>query len=193
MNATTLGLSPTAEIILLVVLAAVVILGAALIYRRQQSRRLKSRFGSEYDRTVGAEGGVTRAEAELAARAKRVAAYNIRPLPTADRDHYLDSWRWLQSTFVDSPKEAVTKADGLVGEVMTARGYPVDDFERGAEDLSVDHPKVVENYRAAHDIAVRLQRGETGTEDLRQAMIHYRALFEDLVGVSENERATAAA
>ncbi len=94
---------------------------------------------------------------------------------------------------MDSPKEAVTKADDLVGEVMTARGYPVDDFETGAADLSVDHPKVVENYRAAHDIAVRLQRGEAGTEDLRQAMIHYRALFEELVGVTDASPVTAVA
>ena len=193
MTPTPLGLSPTAEIILAIVLAAIVILGAALVWRQQQSRKLKARFGSEYDRTVGAEGGVARAEADLAARAKRVASYNIRPLPAADRDHYLESWRWLQSRFVDDPKDAVTRADDLVGQVMTARGYPVDDFEKGSADLSVDHPAVVENYRAAHDIAVRLQRGDAGTEELRQAMIHYRALFEELVGVSGEEKSNIAA
>jgi hypothetical protein len=193
MNASILGLSPTSTIILIVVAAAVVILAVTLLYRRRQSQNLKARFGAEYDRTVGDKGGVSRAEAELAERTKRVAAYNIRPLPVADREHYLDSWRWVQTNFVDSPKDAVTKADGIVGEVMTARGYPVDDFERGSADLSVDHPKVVENYRAAHDIAVRLQRGEASTEDLRQAMIHYRALFEDLVGVTDAAPTTAAA
>ena len=122
-----------------------------------------------------------KAEAELARRAERVKALHIRPLEPAQRARFADAWRADQARFVDDPTQAVAEADRLVGELMQARGYPVGDFEQRAADVSVDHPHVVENYRTAHDIAVRQARGEADTEALRKAMVHYRALFDDLL------------
>ena len=164
---------------LLVLLLAIV----ALVFwsRSRTSANLKDRFGPEYERTVHEVGDPRKAEALLATREKRVSSYTIKPLPGDMRGHFIDTWRQVQAQFVDDPKYAVTRADDLLGEVMRARGYPMTDFDQRAEDLSVDHPEVVQNYRTAHDIAVRHSRGEAGTEDLRTAMIHYRTLFDDLV------------
>lgn len=168
---------------LLIIILVVAVLGIAglLIYNRRRSQHLQSKFGEEYQRQVEELGSQRKAEADLAAREKRVEKLSIRPLGPADRDRFARQWAEVQAKFVDDPRRAVDLADGLVGEVMSERGYPVEDFDQRAGDISVDHPHVVQNYRAGHDIAVRHRKGEAGTEDLRQAMIHYRALFEELV------------
>jgi hypothetical protein len=169
-------------LILLLVIAAVVI--AALIFlaaRKRRSQKLRQRFGPEYDRVVQQEGDVHKGERVLEFRQKHREKLKIRPLSPSDRDSFSDRWREVQGRFVDDPKGAVTLADSLITDVMQVRGYPIADFEQRASDLSVDHPIVVENYRAAHAIALRHSRGEASTEDLRKAMVHYRALFEELV------------
>ena len=171
----------TAIIAALIIIAVVVLTAALMMTRRRRSEHIKSRFGSEYARVSDEVGGAKKAEAVLAAREKRVAAYTIKPLPAEMRNHFIDTWQNVQAQFVDDPKYAVTRADDLLGEVMRARGYPVHDFDQRTEDLSVDHSEVVQNYRSAHDIALRHSRGEASTEDLRTAMIHFRALFDDLV------------
>ena len=165
------------------VLIAVVLIGAIvwITMSRLRSRRLRERFGSEYDRTIRSEGNTRKAEATLEARAKRVAKLQIRPLASADAERFDGSWRAVQGRFVDDPRGAVTEADRLVGELMAARGYPVGDFEQRVADISVDHPDVVMNYRAAREIAQQHAQGKATTEDLRQAMVHYRALFRDLL------------
>lgn len=170
-----------------VLVAIAVIVIAAVVWfdlRRRHSDALRARFGPEYNRTVANSGSLTQAEASLEARARRVEALHIRPLTPEDRTRYAAEWRRVQERFVDDPSGAVTEADRLVGEVMHARGYPVGDFERRVEDISVDHAGVVMNYRAARDIAEAHARGEASTEDLRQAMVHYRALFDDLLETS---------
>jgi len=148
---------------------------------RRRSEQLRSRFGPEYDRTVHEAGDVRKAEASLQARAKRVERLQIRPLTPEEASRFSAAWQQVQAQFVDDPKGAITEADRLVGEVMTARGYPVADFDQRVEDISVDHPDVVMNYRAARDIALEHERGHASTEDLRQAMVHYRSLFRDLL------------
>jgi hypothetical protein len=175
-------LSPT-EIRLVAAAVVLVLLVAAMVMwtGRRRSAGLKARFGPEYARTVDAVGNERKAEALLHARERRVASYTLKMLPPELRDHFIESWKKVQAQFVDDPRYAVTRADDLLGEVMSARGYPVKDFEQQASDLSVDHAEIVQNYRAAHDIAVRHGRGEAGTEEMRMAMIHYRALFDDLV------------
>jgi hypothetical protein len=159
----------------------VVIVVALLLWRMQKSKGLKNRFGPEYARTLEEAGGKRQAESQLHKLEKRVEKYSIQPLSAAEAARFAVAWTAVQSDFVDNPKAAVAHADTLVGEVMAARGYPVTEFEQRSADLSVDHPVVVQNYRAAHDIALRHERGDAGTEDLRQAMIHYRTLFDDLV------------
>lgn len=168
--------------VLLVVIVAVLlaVIGWLLIDRRR-SDRLRTRFGPEYERTVDATGSRKAAEAELEARQRRVEALRIRPLPAGDRDRYAADWRRLQARFVDDPAGTITEADELIGEVMEGRGYPVDDFEQRVADVSVDHPAVVEHYRAAHAIAAGPQAATSDTEQLRQALVHYRALFDDLL------------
>jgi len=164
------------------IIAALVVAG--VIYHQQQSRRrhyLRERFGPEYDRLVAATGSSRTAERELEARAQRAAAFHIRALSSEERAGFSTRWQQVQAEFVDNPKASLSHADDLLGEVMGARGYPVQDFEQRAADLSVDHPVVVQHYHAAHGIALRHRKGETTTEDLRQAMIHYRALFQELV------------
>ncbi len=169
-------------ILVLVALAVVVILVVGLLLgRKNRSKRLQSKFGPEYDQAVTDTGAKRTAEAELADRAKRVKSFDIRPLPPGGAESFTNSWTTTQARFVDDPKGAIAEADNLLGHLMTARGYPVSDFEQRAADLSVDHGELVHNYRAAHDVAVRHGRGEGNTEELRQAMIHYRALFEDLI------------
>jgi hypothetical protein len=173
-----------------VVLAVVVVLALimmAVIYARDRARmrtQLRERFGPEYNRAVEAEGSARRAEAQLADRARRVEKFRIRDLAPSERDRFTNQWNALQLRFVDSPRAAVAEADDLIQTVMHTRGYPVSDFEQRAADISVDHPIVVENYRAANGIANRLRSGSAATEDLRTTMIHYRALFEELVSGS---------
>ena len=168
-------------IILVLTLLVVGVVGILFFKRKQTSDGLRNRFGPEYAKTIEASGTKREAEAELLGRAKRVDAFQLKPLSPVEREHFTQSWQTVQADFVDNPRTAVERADILLGEVMEKRGYAVTDFEQRSADLSVDHPVVVQNYRAAHEIAVRHGRGEAGTEDLRQAMIYYRALFDDLV------------
>jgi|SRR5579859_2443323 len=166
------------------VIITVVIVGMAICWmliRRRRSEHLRKRFGPEYDRVAQEHGNQRRAEAVLETREKRVERLHIHPLTPKDRDHFAQAWQADQARFVDDPKGAVTEADRLVAEVMKARGYPVADFDQRVADVSVDHPHVIENYLAAAEIAERHRRGEATTEDLRQAMVYYRKLFEDLL------------
>jgi hypothetical protein len=151
--------------------------------RRTTTAKLRQRFGPEYEKTVREQGSERRAETHLADREKRVEKLKIRDLEPAERERFSDQWQTLQARFVDDPKGAVTEADALVSRLMQARGYPVADFTQRAADISVDHSHVVANYRSAHDIALRLGKGEASTEDLRTATIHYRSLFEELVQI----------
>jgi hypothetical protein len=170
----------------LMVLAAVgILLVAALVWlyvarRKSTTAKLRKKFGPEYDRAVGIHGAGRKAELKLEDREKRVEKFKIRELDPVEREHYLKLWESVQSHFVDSPKGAVTEADDLVSALMKTRGYPVSDFDQRAADISVDHPRVMENYRSAHEIAVRVGKDEATTEDLRMAMIYYRSLFEEL-------------
>lgn len=169
-------------LIILVIAAAILLIGVAIWYgRKRRSDQLSYRFGPEYERTLEEAGDRRKAEAQLAEREKRVQALSIRPLEAAERDRYKSHWRKVQADFVDDPSGAIGQADRLLSDVMTARGYPVRDFDQAAEDLSVDHSLVVQHYRAAHEIALHHERGEADTEALRRAMIHYRELFEELV------------
>jgi hypothetical protein len=149
--------------------------------RRTTTAGLRDRFGPEYERAVQTHGSERRAEAKLADRETRVERLKIRDLDPTERERFMGQWQSVQSRFVDYPKGAVTEADELVSSLMQARGYPVTDFDQRAADVSVDHPLVVDHYRSAHEIALRLGRNQASTEDLRTAMIHYRSLFEDLV------------
>lgn len=169
------------NLLIILAIVALVAIGGWLLYNKRRSDHLRSQFGAEYDREVEEKGSRLKAESDLAAREKRVSKLTIRPLSPADQDRFLDRWTKVQATFVDDPERSVDYADALLAEVMSARGYPVSDFDQRAGDISVDHPNVVQNYRAGHDIAVRHSRGEASTDDLRQALIHYRALFEELV------------
>lgn len=175
-------MTTAAWIIVAIVVVAALVIGGIFWSRQRRSERLKDRFGREYERTVDATGDRSKAEADLAEREKRVEKLDIRPLTADERRDFGKRWDEVQARFVDDPPRAVAFADALLGDVMKARGYPVSDFDQRAGDISVDHPVVVEHYHKAHDIAVRHGRGEASTEDLRQAMIHYRALFDNLVG-----------
>lgn len=167
-----------AGVILLLVIAGAV---AAIAKRRRESKQLQERFGPEYDRALEQHGSRKEAEASLRERKDRRDRFETRLLEPEQQQRYADEWRNVQGRFVDQPQEAVRESDRLVKEVMRERGYPVDDFDQRAEDISVDHPHVVENYRSAGQIAQRNERGEASTEDLRQATVHYRALFEELL------------
>jgi hypothetical protein len=169
-----------------IVIAVVAILVAlALIWLVQRRRRvhLKRRFGPEYEAVMRQHEDPRAAERELEARERRVAKLDIRPLGRDEAARFTEAWRKTQIRFVDDPDGAFTEADRLVVEVMRVRGYPIGDFEQRAADISVDHPRVVVNYRAARAIADRHARGTASTEDLRQALVHYRELFADLLGV----------
>jgi hypothetical protein len=167
----------------LVVAVAIAIFLIARERKKAQSRHLQQRFGPEYNRVVNTVGDREKAEAELKAREKRVERLQLVVLPAAEASRFAQEWEVLQSRFVDNPTGVVGEADRLVRELMLKRGYPMGDFERRAADISVDHPGVVENYRAAQAIAARDLRGQASTEDLRKAVVHYRALFEDLLEV----------
>jgi hypothetical protein len=172
----------------LIVLAAVVvvIIAVAWLYvrkRRSTTADLRHEFGPEYERAVLAHGSERKAEAKLADREKRIEKLKIRDLDPTEHERFSKRWESVQSRFVDSPKGAVAEADDLVSLVMKARGYPVSDFDQRAADISVDHPRVVANYRSAHEIALRVGKDQATTEELRTAMIHYRSLFEELAQV----------
>ena len=167
------------------VVAAVALMIAAPIawvaIGRIQSERLKRRFATEYALAMTTAGSRSRAEAELASRTNRVERLEIHPLSTGDHERFADRWRSTQALFVDHPADAVSEAETLMEEVMRARGYPVGDFDRRAADRSVDHPRFMENYREARDLAAASQRGTAKIEDLRRATVHYTVLFEDLL------------
>jgi hypothetical protein len=171
----------------LIVLAAVVVLIIAVLAwlyvrkRRSTTADLRQKFGPEYDLAVLKHGSERKAQSKLEDREKRVEKLNIRDLDATEHERFSKRWEAVQSRFVDSPKGAVTEADDLVSFLMKTRGYPVSDFNQRAADISVDHPRVVENYRSAHEIALRVGKDEATTEDLRTAMIRYRSLFEELV------------
>jgi hypothetical protein len=176
----------TTEIALIIVFVVIVVavIATLLFLRKRRTERLRGKFGgAEYARAVKEDGSRRRAEAGLDKRTERVESFHVRPLVPGDRARFEDSWRRIQARFVDGPAVAVMEADQLLGDVMSTRGYPVSDFEQRAADISVDHPLVMENYRTAHEIALRQSKGkgQASTEDLRQAMIHYRTLFEELV------------
>ena len=174
----------------IVVIAAVVLLAVISAgFRTKRSRSLKERFGPEYDRVAADAPTKREAEAELKERERRRDEFELRELDPRQRDRYRTRWQEVQAEFVDDPASAVRNADDLIQEVMRERGYPVDDFETRAADLSVDHPHVVENYRAAHGIAVAHERGNAGTDELRKAVQHYRALFDELTSTSDREEA----
>ena len=174
----------SAAAVTILVLVALVVVGGVVWYFVSQRRRteaLQARYGPEYSRMVGETGDARRAEEELVKRKERVDHLDIRPLRADQREQFLTRWRSVQAMFVDDPGGAVARADALVAEVMATRGYPVSDFEQRAADISVHHAVVVDHYRAACDIAARQRHNEATTEDLRTAMVHYRALFEDLL------------
>jgi FtsZ-interacting cell division protein ZipA len=174
-------------IVIVAIIVIALVVAALLLTRQRRSQQLQQGFGPEYDRAVEERGGDRRAaEAELQERRQRREKFEVRELEPAARDRYAERWRAAQRRFVDEPGPAVGEADALVMEVMRDRGYPVaDEFEQRAADVSVDHPQVVEHYRAAHGISARATAGEATTEDLRQAMVHFRALFVDLLGEDE--------
>jgi len=185
MSTTTLAI-----IVVLAIIAVLAIAAAAFFFwQTRRTKHLQSRFGPEYQRAIAETGNRRAAEAQLHERETRVEKFDIRPLAPEERARFVASWRKVQADFVDNPAEAISRADELLGAVMSARGYPVTDFEQRSADLSVDYPTVVQNYRAGHDIALKRRRGEADTEALRQAMIHYRALFDELT--AEPARAKA--
>ena len=165
------------------VAAALSALSVWLVHRRKQSKRLQVRFGPEYGRTVEDLGSQSKAESELKTRERRVERLDIEPLTAPEAARFCGSWSALQGRFVDNPQNVVVQADQLVRELMLKRGYPMADFEHRAADISVDHPEVINHYRAAQAIAVRGERGQADTEELRQAVVHYRALFDELLEV----------
>jgi len=174
------------KLILLAVAVVLIIAMSAWLYlrkRRSTTAGLRHRFGPEYERAVREHGSERKAEAKLTDREKRIEKLNIRELNPMERERFSEQWKSVQSHFVDSPKGAVTEGDDLVSSLMKTRGYPISDFDQRADDISVDHPQVVENYRSAHEIAMRVGKDQATTEDLRTAMIHYRSLFEELAQV----------
>jgi hypothetical protein len=190
-----MNLSAVSTTQIIIAIALVVVAGIAiwLFVRKRRTERLRAKFGGpEYARAVNEGGGRRQAEAGLDKRADRVESLHIRPLGPEDRARFVESWRRVQARFVDSPGGAVTEADQLLGDVMSTRGYPVSDFEQRAADISVDYPLVLENYRSAHEIVLRRTRGQASTEELRQAMIHYRTLFDQLAAEPELARAKTA-
>jgi hypothetical protein len=177
-------MDPTLIAFAVAVILVVAVLAWLYVRRRRTTiAQLRQRFGPEYDQAVRDHGSERRAEAQLADREKRVESFRVRDLDPTQRERFSGQWHSLQSRFVDHPKGAVTEADELVSSLMQTRGYPVADFNQRAADISVDHPQVVADYRSAHEIALRLAKGEASTEDLRRAMIHYRSLFEELAQV----------
>ena len=178
-----MNLTNVNPVMLILIVCLVLAIGIAvwMYMQKKRTENLRSKFGPEYDKAIGEHRDRGRAESELEKREKRVAKFNIHPLKAEDRSRYSENWRREQSLFVDDPRAAVNHADTLVQDVMQRRGYPVGDFDQNATDLSVDHPRVVENYRIAHEIALRKYQGQENTEDLRKAMVSYRVLFEDLL------------
>lgn len=171
----------TTTVVLIIAAIVVVALVAWYLLRLERSKKLRSRFGPEYDHALHEYGNQTKAEDALLARQRRIAKIHIRPLNNQERDRFAMEWNRVQARFVDDPPGSIQEADGLLNEVMNVRGYPMTEFDDRAEDLSVDHPHVVRNYRSAHAIALRHDAGQASTEDLRQALVFYRDLFDELL------------
>jgi hypothetical protein len=171
-------------VLIAIIVAAIVVVALAFWLIQQQRRRteLKGRFGLEYDRTIKTAETRGEGEKQLVEREKRVEHFQLKTLEPQESQRFSDEWRSAQGHFVDDPSGAIKEADGLVQQVMSARGYPITNFEQQAADISVDHPEVVSNYRAAHTIAEKNQSDGSSTEDLRQAMVYYRSLFDELLG-----------
>jgi hypothetical protein len=172
-----------------IAIGAVVVLAAIVwqVTRQQRTRALRGQFGPEYERTVSSADSKREAESELAERRKRVESFEIRALSPEQQTRYSEDWQAVQAQFVDDPEGAVVRADALIQSVMTDRGYPMEDFEQRAADVSVDHPRVVENYRNGHRLFEKTRGGDGTTEDLRQAMQSYRKLFEELVEEDDSQ------
>ena len=177
MNAITIAIVAFFAIAIIVAVATSI----WLYMSKRRTKELRSKFGPEYRRMAVAEGDAAKAEQLLTEREKRVKKLDIKPLTDRQRNGFADEWEHTQAQFVDDPTAAVTRADLLVQEVMNVRGYPVADFDQRVADVSVDHPAVAQNYRLAHEIAVRHQQQDVSMEKLREAMLHYRALFADLL------------
>jgi hypothetical protein len=175
----------TTNLIVAAIVIALIAIGGWMYARRSRSERLEKRFGPEYQRAVEATGSRSKAEAELASRERRVQKLEIVPLAPAEAARFDRDWKALQGRFVDSPKGVLAEADRLVRDLMAARGYPMADFDRRAADISVHHPTVVDHYRAAQAIAERDRQGQADTEELRKAVVHYRALFHELLEVRQ--------
>ena len=173
--------------VFVLVLITLIVVGVAAAWYVQKRRHahLRARFGPEYERAVRETGNISKAESILAHREQRVDKLHVRPLTREEASRLTDAWRRVQSQFVDDPNGAFIEADRLITEVMTTRGYPMSDWNQRVADISVDYPLVCDRYRAGHDIAVRNERGQVSTEDLRRAMVEYRALFTELVGADE--------
>jgi hypothetical protein len=171
----------TATIVILVVAIALIAILAWMLIRKERTKKLRSRFGPEYDRTIEQYGTAAKAEQDLEKRQKRMQKVNIRPLTPDEKERFATRWQALQSRFVDDPSGTIRDADRLIVEIMTARGYPMVDFVGRAEDLSVDHPLVVSRYRTALEIAAKHEKGAANTEDLRRAVVCYRELYEELL------------
>lgn len=182
----------TAEIVIVVVVGAAVLIALALTFafmsRRRGRRQLQQQFGPEYDRTLAATGDPKQADAQLQERVKQRERLQLRPLSGIDRDAFAQEWRQIQSRFVDAPEESLGSADGLLNRVMRARGYPVDDFDRQADLVSVDHPQLVDNYRKAHTVRDAAHQGPVETEQQRHALLAYRSLFAELLDQPASER-----
>jgi hypothetical protein len=175
-------MSPT--IIIIAVVVIVVIMGAIMapmFARRNRSQKFQNKYGPEYDRTVQAAGNEKKAQAELTDRQKHMDTLNIRPLSVSERERYQAEWTAIQAKFVDQPGQATVEADHLIMEVMKVRAYPVSDFDQRAADISVNYPALVSNYRAAREIAIKNEQHSANTEELRQALIYYRSLFDELL------------
>lgn len=180
--------SPTIYYVIGAIVVIVVVIVAIAIARRSQSARLQRRFGPEYDRVARERGSRAEAERELARREERIKRFRLQELPAGAKERYSEEWRRVQARFVDEPAAALAQADVLIANVMRDRGYPPADFEQRAADLSPDHARALDDYRIAHEISVRSEGNNADTEDLRQAMVHYRSIFEDLVGTTERTR-----
>lgn len=178
---------PNTAIAAAFLIALVIGVVAWFVMQKQRTLKLKQRFGPEYDQTVSQFGSRVKAEAELTSREKRVAGLEVVPLTPADAVRFTQAWSALQGRFIDNPKGVVLDADHLVRELMAKRGYPMSDFEHRAADISVDHPGVMAAYRAAQEITARNERGEADTEELRKAVVHYRTLFDELLGVAADK------
>jgi hypothetical protein len=179
----------TLMIIAIVVAAVVVVVAVWMLFRRRKSAALRARFGPEYAHVLHSARTPAEAERELLKRQSRVEQFSIKPLSREDAERFTAEWRSVQAKFVDDPRIAVVEADRLIGDVMRSRGYPLDDPNRVIDDLSVDHAHVINHYRSGREIVARHEKGQASTEDLRQAMVHFRALFDELVaGVRPNIR-----